>query len=53
MEPMLNLRCPKCKKKLAELQGDYFNNFDEKNTDPSKGKILLKCPRCKEILELW
>ena len=52
MEPALNLRCPKCKKKLAELQGDYFNIVDEKKADPNKGKLLIKCPKCKEIMEL-
>ena len=52
MEPTLDLRCPKCKKKLAELQGDFFNTIDEKNAAVNKGKILIKCPRCKEIMAL-
>ena len=53
MEHMLDLRCPKCKKKLAEIERDYFNTQEDKNTDPNKGKLLLKCPKCKEVLELW
>ena len=52
MEPMLNLRCPKCKKKLAEIQRDYFNTVDEKNADINKGRLLIKCPKCKVILGL-
>ncbi len=51
MEPMQNLRCPRCKKKLAELQGDYFNTVDEKKTNPNQGKLFIKCPKCKEIIE--
>ncbi len=48
---MQDLRCPKCKKKLAELQDNYFDIVDEKEAHRNKGKILIKCPKCKQIIE--
>ncbi len=47
----MDLRCPNCMKKLAELKDDYFHIVEEKNTYQDNGKLLIKCPKCKEIIK--
>jgi phage FluMu protein Com len=51
MESTQDLRCPKCQKKLADLQGSYFDIVDEKTAKQNKGKFFIKCPKCREITE--
>jgi len=48
---MQDLRCPKCKKKLAEVADDYFDTDEGKNATRNRRKVFIKCNKCKEIME--
>ena len=48
---MPDLRCPKCNRKLAEIEDSYLDNVDEETANQNK-KLFIKCPKCKEIIEL-
>ncbi len=48
---MKDLRCSNCMKKLAELEDNYFDVVKEKIIHQDKGKLFIKCPKCKEITE--
>ncbi len=44
------LRCPNDNKKLADVQNDYFDTPGEKNKFRNKGKLFIKCPKCKQSI---
>jgi len=48
---MKDLRCPNCNKKLAEVPDDYFDTEEGKDALRNKRKVLIKCTKCKEIIE--
>ena len=47
---MQELRCPNDNKKLAEVPEDYFDTPAGKDASRNKGKVFIKCSRCKEII---
>ncbi len=48
---MPDLRCPKCNRKLAQIEDNYLDIVDEDVTDQNKGKLFIKCPKCRNIAE--
>jgi phage FluMu protein Com len=47
---MPDLRCPKCNRKLAQIEDDGFMGIvDERRAEGHKGVLFIKCPKCKEI----
>jgi phage FluMu protein Com len=48
---MQELRCPTCNKKLAEIPDDYFDTEEGKDINRNRGKVLIKCTKCKKIVD--
>ena len=48
---MPDLRCPSCNKKLAQIEENYFDVVDEKTAEQNRGKLFIKCPKCREVME--
>ena len=48
---MQDLRCPNCNKKLAEVPDDFFATEEGKDALRNKGKVFIKCAKCKRIIE--
>ncbi len=44
----MDLRCPTCNKKLAEVRG---SSVEQKPTTQTPRKVVIKCPKCKKISE--
>ncbi len=47
----MDLRCPRCNRKLAEIIHDYLDVIHDESAGSNKGKLFIKCPKCRDIAE--